>query len=204
MGCRFTCRSEKHPVNLPQRDLKLGLCLPGQLSSWFFSDNLPILIFCKNIKIYQKNVCSLNHIFFLILPLSQFTFRFMKDVGKRIRDKRKSLGLTQDRLCEIVGISKSFLSEVETGKRNLSSSNLLDLAKALGVSCDYLLVGGDLPAGVAIPPSLAQFAANKGLSFKQVEVLLGMQRLIAAFHGKLKVFDPDWNGIYQWLKSNGS
>lgn len=128
----------------------------------------------------------------------------MQDVGKRIRDRRKSLGLTQDQLCQQVRISKSFLSEVETGKRNLSSSNLLDLAKALGCSCDFLLVGGELPAGVAIPPSLAQFAAKKGLSFAQVEALLGIHRLVLAFHGKTKAFDPNWNDLYQWLQSNGA
>lgn len=124
----------------------------------------------------------------------------MKDIGKRIRDKRKSLGLTQDQLCQQVGISKSFLSEVETGKRNLSSNNLLDLAKALGCSCDYLLVGGDLPAGVAVPPSLAQFAADKGLSFKQVEALLGMHRQVLAFRSSGEASEPDWFRLYAMLK----
>lgn len=124
----------------------------------------------------------------------------MQDVGKRIRDKRKSLGLTQDQLCQQVKISKPFLSEVETGKRNLSSSNLLDLAKALGVSCDYLLVGGDLPAGVAVPPCLAQFAANKGLSFAQVEALLGIHRQAMAFHKKGGNSEANWDKLYKWLK----
>ncbi len=124
----------------------------------------------------------------------------MDDVGKRIRDKRKSLGLTQDQLCQQVGISKSFLSEVETGKRNLSSAHLLGLAKALGCSCDYLLIGGDLPAGVAIPPSLAQFAAKKGLSYAQVEGLLGIHRLLMAFHAKTSKSDPDWEKLFKWLR----
>lgn len=127
----------------------------------------------------------------------------MIDVGKRIREKRKALGLTQDQLCLVVGISKSFLSEVETGKRNLSSAHLLGIAKALGCSCDYLLVGGDLPAGLAIPPSLAQFAAKKGLSFKQVEALLGMHRLLVAFHEQ-KASKPHWNTIFNWLQSEAN
>ena len=60
----------------------------------------------------------------------------MQNAGQRIRNKRKSVGLTQDQLCQQVRISKSFPSEVETGKQNLSGNNLLDLAKVLGVSCD--------------------------------------------------------------------
>lgn len=124
----------------------------------------------------------------------------MKDVGKRIRDKRKSLGLTQDRLCDLTGISKSFLSEVETGKRNLSSAHLLEIAKALGVSCDYLLIGGDLPAGLAIPSSLTQFAANSGLSFKQVEALLGMHRQVLVFDPLNKASEPDWSRLYALLR----
>jgi DNA-binding XRE family transcriptional regulator len=124
----------------------------------------------------------------------------MQDVGQRIRDKRKSLGLTQDQLCQQVGISKSFLSEVETGKRNLSSAHLLGIAKALGCSCDFLLVGGDLPAGAKIPPSLGHFAANKGLSYKQVEALLGVHRQAMAFHGKKERSEVNWDRLYKWLK----
>lgn len=108
--------------------------------------------------------------------------------------------MTQDQLCQQVRISKSFLSEVETGKRNLSSSNLLDLAKALGCSCDYLLIGGDLPAGVAIPPSLAQFAANKCLSYAQVEALLAIHRQVMAFHRKSVGSEANWDRLFKWLK----
>ena len=66
----------------------------------------------------------------------------MLDVGTRIRTRRKELGLTQNDICREAGISKGFFSDVENGKRNLSSSHLLDISVVLDCSCDHLLKGG--------------------------------------------------------------
>lgn len=50
-------------------------------------------------------------------------------------------GLTQDALCDRVGMSKAFLSDIENGKRGMSADNLLKLAKVFRVSLDQLMTG---------------------------------------------------------------
>lgn len=62
--------------------------------------------------------------------------------GRRIKDLRIKKRLTQALLCDKVGISKGFLSDVENGKRDISAKNLLKIAQVLKVSVDYLLTGG--------------------------------------------------------------
>src|SRR5689334_24912859 len=99
----------------------------------------------------------------------------MASVGERIRGRRAELGWTQDQLAQKAGISKSFLSDLENGKRSVGADNLLDIARALGVSLDFLMTGEASeaqPAQVPIPASLARFAAEERLSFRQTLMLL--------------------------------
>ena len=65
----------------------------------------------------------------------------LTSMSKRIRDCRKRLGLTQEKLAEKAGISPQFVSYAESGTRCPNSINLLRIAKALNVSTDYLLTG---------------------------------------------------------------
>src|SRR5215469_1565836 len=65
----------------------------------------------------------------------------MPTAGDRIREIREELGWTLDKLVEKTGISKGFLSDVETGKRDISSEYLLKIADAMEASVDYLLRG---------------------------------------------------------------
>ena len=46
------------------------------------------------------------------------------DVGNRIRELRKTLGISQEKLAEIAGIDRTYLASVENGKRNISIVNL--------------------------------------------------------------------------------
>jgi transcriptional regulator with XRE-family HTH domain len=125
----------------------------------------------------------------------------MIDVGTRIRAQRKSQGLTQLQLCTQVGISESFLSEVETGKRNLSSSNLLDLAKALGCSCDFLLTGCTGGEDIPIPPSLKQFGARKNLPRHQLSALACVYFHLQSFKSSGQLpHSVDWAKLYSLLR----
>ena len=112
----------------------------------------------------------------------------MGTVGERIRIVRESKGLTQDQLAAAAGISKSFVSEVENGKRNVSAQNLLRIANAMEASVEYLLRGGSLaaqeePAAVTVPPELAAAAERLGLSFSATLDLLQTQRSVVARRG---------------------
>lgn len=130
----------------------------------------------------------------------------MAGVGERIKKRRQELEWTQDQLAQKAGISKSFLSDLENGKRSVGAENLLDIARALGVSIDYLMTGEaskDKTAEVPIPASLARFAAKEGLSFRQTLTLLEMQQQILA-HRSAKKKDMleavDWRKFHDAVK----
>ena len=60
-------------------------------------------------------------------------------LGGHIRKLRKKRGWTQVEMAERVGIDRSFLADVERGKRNISILNLELIAKGLRVSLAQLL-----------------------------------------------------------------
>lgn len=60
-------------------------------------------------------------------------------IGQRIRKIRKAQNISQERLAEVIGISVTHMSHIETGNTKLSLQVLVDLAAALEVSTDDLL-----------------------------------------------------------------
>lgn len=66
---------------------------------------------------------------------------YLKEMGRRIMERRKKLGLTQEALGERSGLTTQFVSYAESGKRAMRPENLMRMAAALGVSADYLLTG---------------------------------------------------------------
>ena len=62
-------------------------------------------------------------------------------LGERVRKLRKRKGWTQVVMAEKVGIDRSFLADVERGKRNISLMNLHLIALGLDVSLSRLLSG---------------------------------------------------------------
>lgn len=63
------------------------------------------------------------------------------EIGKRITERRKQLGMTQEMLAEKGDLTPQFVSYAESGKRAMRPENVIKLAKALEVSADYLLTG---------------------------------------------------------------
>ncbi len=59
-------------------------------------------------------------------------------VGEAIRSKRLELGLSQEEVAHAAGISVTYLSECERGKRNLATVNLVRIAGALQWSATHL------------------------------------------------------------------
>lgn len=60
-------------------------------------------------------------------------------LGKRIREERLRLNLTQERLAEDINISTAYLGQVERGERHITLDKLIPLSERLGVSVDFLL-----------------------------------------------------------------
>ena len=63
------------------------------------------------------------------------------EIGKRITERRKKLGMTQEMLAERGDLTPQFVSYAESGKRAMRPENVIKLANALEVSADYLLTG---------------------------------------------------------------
>lgn len=62
-------------------------------------------------------------------------------IGKRIKDRRKELNLTQTDIKAMAGISSGNMSEIENGNRLPAASTLMQLASALQCSVDWILTG---------------------------------------------------------------
>lgn len=62
-----------------------------------------------------------------------------KKLGKRIREERLRLNLTQEHLSEEIGISTAYLGQIERGERNITLDKLITLTNRLGVTVDFLL-----------------------------------------------------------------
>lgn len=130
----------------------------------------------------------------------------MISVGERIRSRRLELGWTQDRLANEATISKGFLSDLETDKRNVSADYLLKIASALGVSLDFLMKGGDekpVAREIQIPASLAEFARQQDLTWTKTVMLHDMARQIVAHRSHTQSSDKetvDWKKFYEAVK----
>lgn len=55
-------------------------------------------------------------------------------VGKRVRELRNKIGISQEELADIAELDRTYITSVEQGKRNISIVNVEKLAKALQVS----------------------------------------------------------------------
>ena len=64
-----------------------------------------------------------------------------KKIGDRIRELRQGLKLTQENLAFKAEVDKTYLNEVENGKRNISIINLEKIIKALEVSFEKFFKG---------------------------------------------------------------
>lgn len=66
---------------------------------------------------------------------------FTKDIGQRIKKRRKELNLTQNQVRVACGISSGALSEIENGNRAPSIIIFHALAEVLDCSMDWLATG---------------------------------------------------------------
>ena len=59
-------------------------------------------------------------------------------VGRRIRDIRVSQGIPQGQLADMAHMTKSYMSEIEAGKKNLTLRSTAKIADCLGVTLEEL------------------------------------------------------------------
>lgn len=132
----------------------------------------------------------------------------MTTLGERVKAARQSLGWTQDKLSQEAGISKSFLSEIENDKANVSGENLMRVATALDTSLDYLMKGEFFverkPRPIEIPAELSEVAEELELSHKVTMALLNTHRSLVAKRStkeKSEMTKEAWQDLYERLKN---
>ena len=67
-------------------------------------------------------------------------------IGKRVRHRRESLGLTREQLAEQSELSVQFLADIETGRKSMTTNSFYKIAQALNISCDFILFGEERTA----------------------------------------------------------
>lgn len=63
------------------------------------------------------------------------------EIGKRIYERRKQLGITQEYLAELADTTPQAISNYERGERELKVTTILKISSALKITTDYLLTG---------------------------------------------------------------
>ena len=65
---------------------------------------------------------------------------YMKEVGKRIKERRLQLNMSQEDLAVKIGYKgRSAVSDIENGRRNISRKAIVSLSKVLGVSPAFIM-----------------------------------------------------------------
>lgn len=104
-------------------------------------------------------------------------------LGRRLRERREALKLTQQELAEALGLTPQHISAVEQDKRAPSLPSLAKLAQELGVTIDYLVVGKE---GV-ITDTIPAIRADKKLTLEAKKSLIN---LVKALHDSAGPQEP--------------
>lgn len=94
-------------------------------------------------------------------------------IGERIKELRKAKHLTQTQIHELTGISSGNLSGIESGKSLPSASAVVELAKVLQCSTDYILTGKTNSDS----PTSENFDIDFLVTIEETELLIEMRKL---------------------------
>lgn len=82
-------------------------------------------------------------------------------IGQRIKQIRSSKKLTQDDFAEIIGLTKNFISLIETGNRTPSDRTISDICRVFHVNESWLRTGdGEMFKPVNRDAELAAFLGD--------------------------------------------
>ena len=65
--------------------------------------------------------------------------QYLLKIGDNIKAIRKQRGYSQEEFADIAGFSRSYYTEIETGKRNISVLNLIKIMEALNVNPNEII-----------------------------------------------------------------
>src|SRR5581483_9167330 len=118
----------------------------------------------------------------------------MTTIGQRVKQRRRELGMSQDALAKRAGISKSFLSDLETGTPGTTLLQMIDVANVFA----DMVAGGSGDKGKKKKadedeeeePATASFPVLSP-ELKKFESLIRARAAAARAPGSL----PSWRGL---------
>lgn len=84
-------------------------------------------------------VCRFKVSKFLHLEYSIMNKQLLIKFGKRVRDERLQLGLSQEKLAERAKVHRTYIGMIERAEKNITLSNMEKIAKALGIKINDLI-----------------------------------------------------------------
>lgn len=93
-----------------------------------------------------------------------------KKLGKRIREERQRINLTQAELAEDIDISDTYMGAIERGERSLTLDTLVRLVNRLGVTVDYMLADSVEDSDTNIMEQFKQIIDCQPLERKQLAI----------------------------------
>ena len=106
-----------------------------------------------------------------------------KRLGKRIREERQRLNLTQAALAEAVDISDTYMGAIERGERSLTLDTLVRLVNRLGVTIDYMLADSVSDSDPNILEQFKQITDCQPLERKQLAIKV-LRTIFSHFEGE--------------------
>lgn len=111
-----------------------------------------------------------------------------RHVGARMRDRRVMLGLTQQQMAELIGVTYQQAHKYEKGINRVAAGRLYNIAQALGVDVSFFFEGlGSATAFSATPQQrLLLELARSFISIperKHQEAVCSLARALSGAHG---------------------
>ncbi len=108
-----------------------------------------------------------------------------KHVGAQIRKRRVMMGLTQQQLADLIGVTYQQAHKYERGINRVSAGRLFEIAQVLGVSVAHFYEGLNAPGDAALTPRQRmglELARNFALitNARHQEALTQLARALAA------------------------
>ncbi len=118
-----------------------------------------------------------------------------KEVGSRVRMRRISIGMSQEKLGDMLGLTFQQVQKYEKGTNRISVARLVDIAKILGVDIHFFFNGIKSNPGFAeeeSPPYISEVMSTpEGLqlirtftSIKSPKVRKSIVQLVTALAGQ--------------------
>lgn len=123
-------------------------------------------------------------------------------LGRRIREERLKLNLTQERLAEEIDLSTAYIGQIERGERSLTLETLVLLVNRLGVTVDYLLSASVHPGNEVLNNLWLQLMGERSEAEKVLAI--NMIKMMFSYLDENRTYIERIEESYYILNTNAS